>query len=461
MPTYPSNQRDDKRVESRVYNWKEVKSNSNEDECLIVVNGLVYDVASWLPRHPGGDLVILNAKGCDVTDVFNAYHSPKVRKMLNGYVRGRLEDYAVDEKTKKYRELANTIESSSLMAVQPWFYGRLACWYIFLLSLSVGCVIIGRGSFFFSVVLGGIAMAAYLQQIAFFGHDLGHTAVFHSRKVDSLVGIIAGNICSGISMGWWKATHNAHHCATNSIEGDPDIQHGPIFAVSASQVSRPIWSIYHEKFLDFGYVAKWLIPSQSKLYYLVMALARCNLYLQSYLFLLKGDAYVRKRIHTARMTELVCLVLFALWFSLLLMQLPFTSWRILFFLISHSLAGILHVQITLSHFTMKTYLEKHPLSEDSFLEHQLKTCLDVDCPPSHDLFHGGLQHQLPHHLFPRVPRCNLRNLREVMQRFFESNDLGYSHMDFISANRLLIGHLSKVSEECRTSFFNALINARG
>jgi fatty acid desaturase len=461
MPTVASQTRDDERVDMKTYTWDDVRDRAEKEKCLIVIDGLVYDVATWLPKHPGGELVIVNARGCDVTDLFNAYHPPAIRKMLAVYLVGKLENYDVDAKTKKYRDLAASIESSALMIVRPGFYFKLICWYISLLTLSVSCVILGRDSFWVSIVVGGVVMAAYLQQIAFFGHDLGHSSVFHSRKIDSLVGLIVGNVCSGISMGWWKATHNAHHCATNSIEGDPDIQHGPIFAVSAEQVSQPIKSVYHEKFLNFGFIAKLLIPVQSRLYYLVMCLARVNLYLQSYIFILRGSAHVRKRVHTNSAAELIGLLCFAAWFSLLLIQIPYNTWRLFFVLISHSLAGILHVQITLSHFTMKTYFGKHPLGEDTFLEQQLKTCLDVDCPTSHDYFHGGLQHQLPHHLFPRVPRCNLRDLREVLKSFFEDNNLAYSHLDFISANKLLLHHLSKVSDECKTRFLKDFVNARG
>lgn len=192
-----------------------------------------------------------------------------------------------------------------------------------------------------------------------------------------------------------------------------------------------------------------------------MALARCNLYVQSYIFLLRGSSYVRKRIGTNRVLELAGLVLFAIWFSSLVLQLPTNAYRICFFLLSHSLAGILHVQITLSHFSMAVYSGQHPLATDSFIVHQLKTCLDIDCPEYLDFFHGGLQFQLPHHLFPRVPRCNLRRLRVIVEEFCTANDLGYHHVGFIAANKLLLEHLRSVSDECRLNLVKDMINARG
>jgi delta8-fatty-acid desaturase len=263
-------------------------------------------------------------------------------------------------------------------------------------------------------------------------------------------------------MSFWKATHNTHHCATNSVDKDPDIQHTPFLAVDESYLKKPVYSTYHERFLASGRWSKILIPFQARLYYLIMSLARINLYVQSYIFLLRGSKFVNGRVRSNRKIELLGLLIFALWFGCLVSSLPWTSWRILFVLISHSLAGILHVQITLSHFAMPVYSGKaHPLETDSFLEHQLKTCLDIDCPEALDFFHGGLQHQLPHHLFPRVPRCHLRRLKDMVEEFCDQNNLTYVHMDFVSANKLLIKHLASVSEECRRSLLSDLLNARG
>ena len=43
---------------------------------------------------------------------------------------------------------------------------------------------------------------------------------------------------------------------------------------------------------------------------------------------------------------------------------------------------------------------------------QLRTTIDVDCSEAMDWFHGGLQFQVEHHIFPILPRHNLRLVRE-------------------------------------------------
>ena len=44
------------------------------------------------------------------------------------------------------------------------------------------------------------------------------------QNVDNLLAIILGNCLGGVSIGWWKWSHNVHHIVTNSVEHDPDIQ---------------------------------------------------------------------------------------------------------------------------------------------------------------------------------------------------------------------------------------------
>ena len=134
--------------------------------------------------------------------------------------------------------------------------------------------------------------------------------------------------------------------------------------------------------------------------------------------------------------------------------------RITFVAISHCLAGILHVQITLSHFSMPVYTQ-NSLKDESFLYHQLKTSLDIDCPEWLDWFHGGLQFQTAHHLFPRVPRHNLRRLRRIIAEFCSQNDLQYHMMGFIDANYTMLRHLRSVGDECRKRALWDFANMRG
>lgn len=61
---------------------------------------------------------------------------------------------------------------------------------------------------------------------------------------------------------------------------------------------------------------------------------------------------------------------------------------------------------------MPVYEETSTEKKDyNFLRVQTEHSMDVDCSWYMDWFHGGLQFQVVHHLFPRIPRHNLRYVR--------------------------------------------------
>ena len=137
-----------------------------------------------------------------------------------------------------------------------------------------------------------------------------------------------------------------------------------------------------------------------------MGLARYNLYVQSFLLVFSLPN------GRAKYLECLGLAFFWTWYIYLCSFLPCWTSLFIFVFVAHFLAGVLHIQITLSHFSMKTY-HGHPMDafkDSEFLLSQLATTMDIECHPWLDFIHGGLQFQIEHHLFPRLPRHRLREI---------------------------------------------------
>ncbi len=49
----------------------------------------------------------------------------------------------------------------------------------------------------------------------FTAHDAGHRGITHNFVIDTLIGIFIADVCCGMSIGWWKCSHNVHHLVTN------------------------------------------------------------------------------------------------------------------------------------------------------------------------------------------------------------------------------------------------------
>lgn len=49
----------------------------------------------------------------------------------------------------------------------------------------------------------------------FAAHDAGHRGITGSFVADTLIGAFVADFCCGLSIGWWKSSHNVHHLITN------------------------------------------------------------------------------------------------------------------------------------------------------------------------------------------------------------------------------------------------------
>merc|ERR1712203_635726 len=104
-------------------------------------------------------------------------------------------------------------------------------------------------------------------------------------------------------------------------------------------------------------------------------------------------------------------------------------------MVSHAVAGVLHVQIVLSHWSVETYKgSPYTSKETEWYLMQLRTTMNVATHPLLDWAHIGLQFQIEHHLFPRLPRHNLRKARDLVMEVCKKHDLPYHEHGFFQAN---------------------------
>ncbi|XP_057836734.2 acyl-lipid (9-3)-desaturase [Cryptomeria japonica] len=417
---------------------QELRTHNNVDDLWLSIQGKVYDVTKWVNTHPGGDLPLLNLAGQDVTDAFIAYHPGSAWKYLDQFMIGVHEDYEVSEISKDYRRLLGDLKKAGLFKRPKYVYGLIGLLMVAMLVMSVVGVLFYEG--FWTHVACGVLMGAVWTQSGWIGHDSGHCGLVGNKRIDRIIQLVAGNGLTGISIAWWKRNHNAHHIACNSLEFDPDLQYIPLFAVS-SRFFCSLYSYFYDRKMSFDGVARVLVCYQHWTFYPVMAIARINLFGQSIVLLLS-----KKKIPD-RAKEIVGLVAFWIWFPLLISCMPTWSERSAFVLSSFMVTGVQHVQFCLNHFSSSVYVGR-PCSKNWF-ESQTKGTLDISCSPWLDWFHGGLQHQVEHHLFPRLPRHNLRKIAPFVKPLCLKYQLPYTMVTFWEANLMTIRTLRAAALEAQ------------
>ncbi|KAJ3030446.1 UNVERIFIED_CONTAM: hypothetical protein HDU68_009002 [Siphonaria sp. JEL0065] len=428
---------------SAVFTMKDIQEQVAAGEVIIVFHEKVYNLTKWVKYHPGGDLAVMHMNGRDATDAIIAYHPEWVLdKKLPHFCVGELAQTERTPSTKismAYRQLDDRIRKAGLYQTNYNFYIRELLKFGALWISAIYLIL--KFPNIYGVLASALVCATLWWQAAFVAHDAGHSGITHDGWTDTVMGICLGNFLGGVSLGWWKKNHNVHHIVTNHPEHDPDIQHMPFLAVT-SRLMNNLYSTYYKRVMEFDAVAKVMLPIQHYTFYILLAFGRFNLYVNSVAHLTSKDRVPHRSL------ELVGIAFFWTWYLTLLSTLRATPGLIItHILVSHMFTVLLHVQITLSHFGMPTDV----VENESFAEMALRTSMDVDCPRWFDWFHGGLQFQVVHHMFPRVPRHNLRVVRPWVMEFAKENGLVYHNYKFIKGNRIVLKCLKQVAGEVAAS----------
>ena len=431
------------------YTVAEVAKHNEPHDAWIIYRDQVLDVSKWVGHHPGGEQTLLRFAGMDATDELRAFHDDWVlEQKLPHFVIGSVSDAPeASELVKDFRELGETFDKMGYFHVSPWYYARKVA-SVFAIFICVLGLILGTESVAAHMV-AAVLLGMFWQQFAFVGHDCGHmSARTHARdsidvrKLRALV-----TFFNGISVSWWNATHNIHHAVPNSVDCDPDIAHLPVFALD-KRMFASLFNKYHKRVMEFDWAARNIfVPYQHFWYYPIMCVAKINLYIQSILFLASSNDG-----HSKRSTlDMAAFVGYFSWLILLLSYIPGPWERIVFFFLSHAVAGLLNVQITLSHFPRPIFGNNNdePKYGGDFYTRNVISSLDVSCAESFDWFHGGLQFQTLHHLYPRVGREHLRKTEPLIASLCKKHSLPYTRMSFLEGNLEVIYTLKNAAVSAR------------
>ena len=90
--------------------------------------------------------------------------------------------------------------------------------------------------------------------------------------------------------------------------------------------------------------------------------------------------------------------------------------RLIFFVIAQWTCGCLHLQLLVSHIGVECFTQEEQCQQ-SWFSHQVLTSRNVFTTWWNSWYWGGLEYQIEHHLFPRLPRASLAKVH----RFFHYN----------------------------------------
>jgi delta8-fatty-acid desaturase len=357
-----------------------------------------------------------------------------------------LDPATQEDITIKYRQMAKAIEAEGIYQCKatPYVFESLRCCILFGIMLYT----LGKGWH----IIAGLSLGIFWQQVVFIAHDAGHMAITHDYFIDTALGVFIASVLGGVSLTWWKVNHNIHHIVTNSPEHDPDIQHLPFIATS-HRFFGSLTSSFYKRVMRFNTFSRVVLPHQSFLYYPMLCFGRFNLYVLSWTHILSAKGPNEGPARWIRLAEALGQIFYWIWYGYYIVyrSIPTNLARFIFVLVSHAATLPLHVQFTLGHFAMST-ADLGP--QESFPQKMLRTTMDLDCPAWLDFVHGGLQFQVIHHLFPRIPRHNLRRAQNFVLQFCEETSIPYALLGFVKANEVVLSRLEEIGQQA--AIFNKI-----
>eukprot|EP00350_Pseudokeronopsis_sp_OXSARD2_P002783 CAMPEP_0170545320 /NCGR_PEP_ID=MMETSP0211-20121228/3740_1 /TAXON_ID=311385 /ORGANISM="Pseudokeronopsis sp., Strain OXSARD2" /LENGTH=197 /DNA_ID=CAMNT_0010849181 /DNA_START=855 /DNA_END=1448 /DNA_ORIENTATION=- len=173
--------------------------------------------------------------------------------------------------------------------------------------------------------------------------------------------------------------------------------------------------------------------------YMYIPLFKLMLYIAAPLF-----AIFSPRSKNGTFKELFLMAMYYTWFFYFLSYLPTMQHRLVYFLVNNIFTSIVFVQIVLAHLAMPT--PDFP-DDMEFFRHQILTTLDVSCNPWWDWFHGGLNFQIPHHIWPRIARPHLRRTQELLAAFCKKHSIDYKIVTLPECLRMIITQIASVAHQ--------------
>ncbi len=328
-----------------------------------------------------------------------------------------------------YTDLSRMVRERGLLRRRyAYYWSRIALAISAFTAIWVAFFILGNS--WFQLILAA-ALGIVVTQFGFLGHDGAHRQIFASATWNDWTSRILAGVFAGLSYGWWKSKHNRHHAAPNQVDRDPDIAPGAIAFTPEIVAERT------------GF-AGWFAQRQGWFFFPLLALEGLNLHAASMIALLRPGAVAHQRIEAAmvlsRMTAYV---------------------TVLFLVLPPGKAGaFLGLQMGLFGLCLgASFAPNHkgmPIVPATvkidFLRRQVLMSRNVRGGPFVDFAMGGLNYQIEHHLFPSMPRPNLKHAQPIVREYCVKHGVSYNEVGLFESYGIVVDYLNNVGLRARDPF---------
>ncbi len=335
----------------------------------------------------------------------------------------------VNHITHRFTEVAATVRDTGLLKRSYGFYAI----YGTFLVLAFGGVITGfilLGDSWFQLLIAA-ALGIVLTQAAFLGHEASHRAVFKSGPANMRLGRFLSALVAGISHQWWMTKHSRHHANPNQRGADPDIEQDTI-------------TFIEEDAAKTRGVVRWINQRQGWLFFPLLTFEGYNLHYRSVASLMTVGT------RSQRWVEIPLIALhFVLYLVPVFWYLPL-GMAFAFVAVQMAVFGVyMGASFAPNHKGMMIVDEGVKMD---FLSKQVLTSRNISGGWAMNIFMGGLNYQIEHHLFPNMARPHLIKTREIVREYCAQHDVPYTETTLLQSYAIVTAYLNRVGLAARDPF---------
>jgi fatty acid desaturase len=338
-----------------------------------------------------------------------------------------------DQRGSDYAGLSRQVRAARLLDRTPWRYGlRIAATVLFFLACWWALVAIGQS---WLVLVPAVLLGVASTQVAFLGHDGGHQQIAATRTGNTVVGLLAGNLLTGLSIGWWIDKHVRHHANPNKEDHDPDIGEG-VFAFTTTHAANRA-----------GRLPRAIARNQALLFFPLLTLEGLNLHAASVRWLF------RARGGRLRRTELLLLSVHVLAYLGVVLWVLSPVLAVAFVAVHQAVFGLyMGCSFAPNHKGMPIIGAEQKLD---YLRRQVVTSRNVRGGWFVDQLLGGLNYQVEHHLFPSMPRTHLRKAQRLVQTYCAQHRIPYTETGLFASYACALRYLHTLGGPLRAAHLAA------
>ena len=269
------------------------------------------------------------------------------------------------------------------------------------------------------VALALIPVAGVLcTSIAMMGHEGSHRSFSRSPVRNQIMVHLAFPLFSGLGILYWRNKHDVLHHGHPNVEGvDPDIKPFPFVSSRGD----------HEK---CGPKSRWFQRNLQRIAFWPMStLMALGMRRSSLLYLMRFPK--QHGFTTAWFIEAGCLLThYTCW-----LVIPSLVWGPLVgFAVYAAIWGLVGVFLALIFAPAHMGLPVMDGQNHDWV-HQLETTRNLELPRVISFFFIGLDHQVEHHLFPKIPHQNLRRAAEITRAWCARHGIPHQSVPYLTALR--------------------------